>query len=534
MTTGTTGTPLRVVIADAVEQSAVTTLQADGFRVDALAGKPAAELQAALAEADGLIVRSATKVTADFLQKAPRLQIIGRAGTGVDNIDVTAATRRGIVVMNTPGGNTISTAEHAVSMLLSLARNIPQATASMRSGKWEKKKYTGTEVTGKTAGVIGLGKIGREVAERLKGLAMNVIGADPVLAPDVAQRLGIELVTLEELYRRSDFITVHTPLSAETKGLLNRETIGRCKRGVRIINCARGGIVDEAALLEALNAGHVEGAALDVFTVEPPADNPLVQHDHVIVTPHLAASTEEAQEKVAVQIARQMADAFRGRGYAGVVNSAAVQTGVSDDVRPFLLLAERMGSFVGQVLGGAKVEGLSFAVSGVRAQGAFELLRAGVLQGLLNRLVPEPVNLVSAPFLAQEMGLAVSETREQGSDENVLRIRYTAGGVEREVAGTVFGASAIRFIRLDKFRFEVRPEGRLLLYRNADKPGILARVGGILAAHGVNIADVALGRTGPGGEALTVMNLDSEPPAAALKELRAVDAVSDLRSVLLP
>jgi D-3-phosphoglycerate dehydrogenase len=522
----------RVVIADALEERCITVLESEGFTVTYAPNRKPDELRALLREADALIVRSATTVTADLIDAAPQLKVIGRAGTGVDNIDVGAATRRGVAVMNTPGGNTVSTAEHTISMLLALARNIPQATISMRAGKWEKKKYTGTEVAEKTVGIIGLGKIGREVAVRCRGLGMSVIGSDPVLGSEIAARMGIELVTTDELFRRADFITVHTPLSDETRGLLNRESLARCKRGVRIINCARGGIVDEAALLEALESGHVEGAALDVFEVEPPADSPLVRHERVVVTPHLAASTGEAQEKVALQIARQVADALNGRGFAGVVNSAAVQTGVSADLLPFLELAVRMGSFVGQMLAG-KLEGLGIVVSGTRAQGAMDLLRAGILQGLLGRLVPDPVNIISAPFLAREMGLAVSETKDPASDENTLRVRYTTGGVEREVAGTVFGSDSIRFIRLDGFRFDVRPEGHLLIYRNADRPGILARVGGILAAHGVNIAGVSLGRSAPGGEALTVMNLDGDIPPAAAAELRAVDAVQDLRHVFL-
>ena len=525
-------TKQRVVIADALEERCIAVLEAEGFEVVYAPGRKPDELRLLLKEADALIVRSATRVTADLMDAAPLLKVIGRAGTGVDNIDVEAATRRGVAVMNTPGGNTVSTAEHTVSMMLALARNIPQATMSMRTGKWEKKKYTGTEVAEKTVGIIGLGKIGREVAVRCRGLGMTVVGADPVLGADVAaahrHRTAYDGGALPSVrfHHRA-----HTAVGRDA-GIAEQGDPCPLQAGSAHHQLRAGGIVDEGALLEALESGQVEGAALDVFEVEPPVDNPLVRHERVVVTPHLAASTEEAQEKVALQIARQVADALNGRGFTGVVNSVAVQTGVSDDLRPYLHLAERMGSFVGQMLSG-KLEALGIVVSGTRAQGAMELLRAGILQGLLSRLVPDPVNIINAPFLAREMGLVVSETKDQGSEENVLRVRYMTGGMEREVVGTVFGSASIRFIRLDGFRFDVRPEGHLLIYRNADRPGILARVGGILAAHGVNIAGVSLGRSAPGGEALTVMNLDGDLPPAATAELRAVDAVQELRHVLL-
>ena len=528
------GPTMKVLVSDALEQGCIDILRAEGFEVENAPGTKPDRLLEIIGGYDALVVRSATKVTAAVIARAERLKVVGRAGTGVDNIDVEAATRRGVIVMNTPGGNTVSTAEHTVSMLLSLARNIPQAHMSLTRGQWEKKKFVGTEVFEKTVGVIGLGKIGREVALRCRALGMQVVGFDPVLSTEVAAKLQIQLVGLNDLYRRADFITVHTPLNSETRGLLNDTTLALCKRGVRVVNCARGGIIDEAALLRALESGQVAGAALDVFDVEPPVGNPLLSHERVIATPHLGASTEEAQEKVAMQIAHQIADALKGRGFSGVVNSPAIQLGMSDDLRPYVRLAEKMGSFVGQMLRG-KLESLTMTLTGETIAGSIELLKAALLKGVLSRVVTEPVNLINAPLLAREMGLRVGEMKEQEGERfsTTVRLQYKTAEETREVTGTVFGPSTLRFVRLDGFPCEVRPEGFLLVYNNMDKPGILANVGTILATHNVNIAGVSLGRSALGGEALTVMNIDAEIPEAGLEELRRLPAVSNLRVVLL-
>jgi D-3-phosphoglycerate dehydrogenase len=525
---------MRILISDHIEQSCIDILLQEGFELDNRPGISPEELRSIIASYDGLLVRSATKVTAEVISSASNLKAIGRAGTGVDNIDLDAATRRGILVMNTPGGNTVSAAEHTVSMLLSLARNIPQAHMSLVDGKWERKKYIGTEVLEKTLGIVGLGNIGREVALRCLGLGMKVIGYDPILSNDVAQRLNIELVSLDELYRRSDFITVHTPLTDETRGLLNEETFAKCKHGVRVINCARGGIVDESALLHALQSGRVAGAALDVFEKEPPKGNPLLKHEHVIATPHLGASTEEAQEKVAIQIAHQIADALHGRGFAGVVNSAALQLTMKQEVRPYVTLAEKMGSFVSQMASG-KVRSVTISASGDIVTSSMEILKAGILKGILARALPDPVNYINAPFLANEMGLAVSEQREADRENftNLLRVRYETDQETRELAGTVFGASTIRLVKLDEFRFEVRSEGYLLVYNNIDRPGMLARVGGVLARYNVNIAGVSLGRTAIGANALTVMNIDGDVPRPAFEELLKQEGITNLRLIRL-
>ncbi len=399
---------MKILITDPIEQSCVDILTREGFHVDLKPGLPADEIKKIIHEYSALIVRSGTKVTADIIEKASAMKVIGRAGAGVDNIDSVAASRKGIIVMNTPGGNTLSTAEHTFSMLMALARNIPNAHASLVAGRWDRKKYMGTEVYGKTLGIAGLGKIGREVAIRAQSFGMVTIGYDPVLGADVASKMNVELVTLDEIYRRSDFITVHTPLSDETRGLLNEKTIAKCKKGVRIINCARGGIVDEAALLKALDSGHVAGAALDVFVDEPPKDFTLAKHPKVVATPHLGASTEEAQEKVAIQIAEQIADALKDRGIVGAVNAAALQAGVPNEIKPYLSLAEKLGSLQAQVMKGQLKE-LTVELSGELLHKYSELIKAGVLRGMFSKLVSdEPVNYINAPVLQKKLVFLIS------------------------------------------------------------------------------------------------------------------------------
>jgi D-3-phosphoglycerate dehydrogenase len=525
---------MKILVSDALEQACIDILEREGLKVDNRPGLPASELAAVIGGYDALLVRSATKVTAEVIAAAGNLKVIGRAGTGVDNIDLAAATRRGILVMNTPGGNTVSAAEHTVSLLLALARNIPQAHMSLVGGAWERKKFTGTEVQEKTLGIVGLGKIGREVASRFLGLGMKIVGYDPLLAPDAAAKAGIELVQLDELFRRSDFITVHTPLTAETRGLINDTTLARCKKGVRIINCARGGIVDEAALLRALESGQAGGAALDVFEQEPPVNSALLHHPRVVVTPHLGASTEEAQEKVAIQIAHQVADALRGRAYAGVVNGAAMHLTLKEEVRPWVTLAEKLGHCAAQMTAG-KFKSVSVGVSGELVVATLDLLKAGVLKGILAESQPEPVNFINAPFLAEELGLSIRDSRGPSGANypNLLRVRYETDREARECAGTVFGSSAVRLVMIDGFRFELNPEGHLLVYYNIDRPGMLARVGEVLARHNVNIGGVSLGRSTAGGNALTVMNIDTPLPQQALAELNALNGVTRLTTVHL-
>jgi D-3-phosphoglycerate dehydrogenase len=527
-------TAMKILISDPIEQSCVDILTREGFQVDLKPGISPEEIKKIIPEYAALIVRSGTKVTADIIQEAHEMKVIGRAGAGVDNIDVQAASRRGIIVMNTPGGNTVSTAEHTVSMLLSLSRNIPQAYMSLVNGKWDRKKYMGTEVMGKTLGIIGMGKIGREVAARCLAFGMTVIGYDPVLANDVASKLGVELVSLDEIYRRSDFITVHTPLNDETRGLLNEKTLAKCKKGVRVINCARGGIIDETALLDALNSGQVAGAALDVFVEEPPKGNPLLQHPRLIATPHLGASTEEAQEKVAIQIAEQLADALHDRGISGAVNAVALQSGIPAEIKPYLLLAEKMGSLQAQIMKG-KLRDITIETRGELLQKHVELLTTGVLKGFFSKLMSQPVNYINAPIIAQSMGIRISEKKERDSENynQLLTVEYSTDQEERSFAGTVFGTTKPRIVRIDAFYFEVNPEGILLFYTNTDKPGMLAHVGSILAAEKINIAGLSLGRTGVGEKALVVVSVDTPIPEKMLQQIRSLDGIFDAKVVSL-
>jgi D-3-phosphoglycerate dehydrogenase len=525
---------MKILISDPIEQSCVDILTREGFQVDAKPGISPEEIKRIIPEYAALIVRSGTKVTADIIEEAKAMKVIGRAGAGVDNINVEAASRHGIIVMNTPGGNTISTAEHTVSMLLSLSRNIPQANMSLLSGKWERKKFMGTELMGKTLGIIGVGKIGREVASRCRAFGMTVIGYDPVLASDVASKLDVELVPLEEIFRRSDFISVHTPLTDETRGILNEKTFKLCKKGVRVINCARGGIIDEAALLDALNSGQVAGAALDVFVVEPPTSNPLLQHPRLIATPHLGASTEEAQEKVAIQIAEQIADALHDRGISGAVNAVAFQSSIPAELKPYLILAEKLGSLQAQVMKG-KLRELTIEARGELLQKHIELLTTGVLKGFFSKMMSQPVNYINAPVLAESMGIRISEKKERDGENytHLLSVEYSTDQEKRSFAGTVFGTTNPRFVRIDAFYFEVIPEGYLLFYTNTDKPGMLAQVGSILAAGKINIAGLSLGRTGIGEKALSVVSVDSPISENMLREIKSIQGVLDAKVVSL-
>lgn len=525
---------MKILITDPIEQSCADILTREGFQVDLKPGLPAEEIKQIIHDYVGLVVRSGTKVTADIIEKATLMKVIGRAGAGVDNIDAAAASRKGIIVMNTPGGNTMSTAEHTFSMLMALSRNIPNAHASLVAGRWDRKKFMGTEVYGKTLGIIGLGKIGKEVATRAQAFGMTTIAFDPVLAPDIALKLHVELVSLDEIYRRSDYITVHTPLSDETRGLLNDQTIAKCKKGVRLINCARGGIIDEASLLRGLESGHVAGAALDVFVEEPPKDLALVKHPKVVATPHLGASTEEAQEKVAIQIAEQIADALKERGIVGAVNAAALQAGVPGEIKPYLQLAEKLGSLLAQVMNGQLKE-LSVELNGELLHKFSELIKAGVLRGIFSKLMSQPVNYINAPVLAQSLGVRISEKKVNDSEDyaNLLTIGYKSDSEQRTFSGTVFGGKHLKFVRLDKYSIEGNPEGTFLYYTNIDKPGMLAKVGSILAEAKINIAGLSLGRSGVGERALTVVNVDNPIPETVLKTVANLEGVFNAKVVVL-
>lgn len=525
-----------VLISDSVDPVCIELLQQNGIHAEVQLKRSAEELAEYARKADGWIIRSGTRITSELIEVADNLKVIGRAGVGVDNIDVEAATRKGILVINAPDGNTISTAEHTCAMLLSLARHIPQAHASLSGGQWDRKTFTGSELYEKTLGVIGLGKIGRAVAERMKGFGMTVIGYDPVMSPEAAERMGLSLVPLEEIYRRSDFITVHTPLNESTRGLLNRDTLARCKRGVRVVNCARGGIINEQALLEALESGQVGGAALDVYSQEPPpsALERLLRHPNVVATPHIAASTDEAQAKVAVQITEQVISALHGDPVQSPVNGMAIRMATQPEVQPYLDLAERLGQVASQ-LGGGNVRRVTVRCFGDVPRRYSEVLTIAALKGVLARWVSEPVNLINAPYLAEEMGLAVKEERDtaRGTYTNLVEVDLETEDGGLRVGGTLFGASEPRIVGIDDYRIEVRPEGRLLFYRNVDRPGMLAAVGSTLAEAGINIAALALGRTGKGSPALTAISVDDDVPGAVLQRVASLEGVAQVRLVVL-
>ena len=503
---------MKVLISDNLSAKAVEVLKrAPGIDCDVLTGLKPEELKKKIKDYHGLVVRSATKVTADIIEAAENLKVIGRAGTGVDNIDMLAATKKGVVVMNTPGGNTVTTAEHAVAMMLSLARHIPQATVSMRKGEWEKKKYEGTEITGKTLGILGVGNIGSVVASRAIGLKMNVIAYDPFISAEAADKLGVTLVTLEELFAKSDFISIHVPLTNETKNLVNAEAFAKMKKGVRIINCARGGIVNEGDLAEAVKAKQVAGAAFDVFEKEPPpADNPLLQIEEVILTPHLGASTKEAQESVAVAIAEQIADYLTSGAIKNAVNVPSIPAELLAALGPYISLGEKLGSFQGQTLRGG-IEEITVEYSGEVVNYDVAPITIACIKGLLDKVLDAYVNFVNAPFVAKERGIKVVEIKSSRSIDfaSSVTIKVRTKDGENIVEGALFGKKEPRIVRIDKFFLDAVPEGYLLLLHNADKPGVIGNVGTLLAANNVNIARLHLGRQSAGAEAVSVWSIDT-------------------------
>jgi D-3-phosphoglycerate dehydrogenase len=528
----------RVLIADELSPRAVAILSAHPeVEVVVKTGLKGPALIDALQGVHGLAVRSGTKVTAEVLQHAPDLKIIGRAGIGVDNIDVQAASRRGVIVMNTPSGNAITTAEHALFLLVSLARHIPQATASMKKGQWEKKKFQGTELFEKTLGVIGLGNIGRIVAARALGLKMRVLGYDPFVTVEGAERMGVELLPLEEIWQRADAITIHTPLTNDTRGLINRESLAKMKDGVLIVNAARGGIVDEAALLEGLNAGKVGGAALDVFVEEPPPkDHPLIQHDRVICTPHLGASTEEAQEKVAIEVAEQLVHYLTRGEIENAVNLPPIAVEHQGRLQPFLDLAGKMGLLLAQL--GGSVERVEVEVVGDVADYGARAIGGAAVAGLLRPHLDVPVNEVNARLLATDRGLRLSETtRPQGANfTSSVTVRTFGKEGEHSVKGTVFSTGSgpePRIVRVDRFYVEVVPEGRHLLLRNQDRPGVIGAVGTILGGKGINVSRMQVGLDAGKKEALQMWNVDAEVDAGTLEAVRKVSGVTFANLVAL-
>jgi D-3-phosphoglycerate dehydrogenase len=498
----------RVLIADELSPAAVAVLEDRGIAVDVRTGLAEADLAALIGAYDGLAVRSTTRVTEPLLAAAGHLQVIGRAGVGVDNIDVAAATRRGVVVMNTPFGNSTTTAEHTIALMLALARRIPAADRSTRSGKWEKARFVGTELAGKVLGLIGCGNIGAVVADRAQGLKMRVVAYDPYLAPERAHDLNVEKVELDELLARADVITLHTPLTDSTRHLLDGKALARTKPGVRIINCARGGLVDEAALYDAIRGGHVAGAALDVFAEEPARTSPLFELDEVVVTPHLGASTAEAQEKVAIQIAEQIADYLTTGAVVNALNMASVSAEEAPRLQPYMTLAGQLGSFAGQ-LTETGLRGATITYAGQVARLNTRPLTATLLQGLLAPQLAS-VNMVNAPSVARDRNIAVTTVNRDLAEgyQTLIRLTVETERGKRTVAGTLFHEQRPRVVEVNGIETEAQLGPHMLFVRNEDKPGIIGALGRTLGDAGVNIATFHLGRARPGGDALALIEVD--------------------------
>ncbi|MCZ6451565.1 MAG: phosphoglycerate dehydrogenase [Deltaproteobacteria bacterium] len=527
---------MKILVSDPLAPQGLELFQrAPGFDVDVRLELKPAELIGLIGDYQGLVIRSDTKVTSEVVEAAQNLKVIGRAGVGVENVDVEAASKKGIVVMNTPGGNDVTTAEHTISLMMSLARHIPQAVASLKMGKWTREKFMGVELCNKTLGIIGLGNVGRIVAERALGFRMKVIAHDPFVPTESAARLGVEVVSLDEIYERSDFITVHTPMTNETRGLINSNSFAKMKTGVRIINCARGGIVDEEDLIQALQEGKVAGAALDVFVEEPPRpDHPLLMMDQVITTPHLGASTGEAQLNVAIAVAQQMID-FLSRGiirYA--VNVPSVSPELLSILRPYLTLAEKLGSLQVQMLATLPKE-VQIEYGGEVTQYDVAPLTLAVLKGILTPMMESSVNYVNAPVVARERGIKVIESKSSraGDFASSITVRVKTKDKEAEVEGAIFGSNNPRIVRINNFYFEAIPEGYILILHNKDVPGVVGAIGTLLGEKGINIAGFELGREKVGGMAISLIHVDESIPKKVLDILRHLPNILSAQMVKL-
>jgi D-3-phosphoglycerate dehydrogenase len=515
----------KVLISDKMDPKAAQIFRERGVEVDEITGKTPEELMAIIGEYDGLAIRSATKVTKAILEHATNLKVVGRAGIGVDNVDIPAASAQGVVVMNTPFGNSITTAEHAIALMFALARQLPEADASTQAGKWEKNRFMGVELTSKTLGLIGAGNIGSIVADRARGLKMKVVAYDPFLTPERALEMGVEKVTLDELLARADFITLHTPLTDQTRNILSAESLAKTKKGVRIINCARGGLIDEAALKAGLDSGHIGGAALDVFVEEPAKASPLFGTPNFVSTPHLGASTSEAQVNVAIQVAEQMADFLMSGGVTNALNMPSLSAEEAPRLKPYMALAEKLGSMVGQLAHGA-IDRISVHSEGAVAELNPKPITSAVLSGFL-KTQTATVNMVNAPLIARDRGVEVREVRteREGDYHTLLRVSVRTGDGERSVAGTLFGDQAPRLVELFGVKIEADLQGPMLYVVNEDAPGFIGRLGTALGEAGVNIGTFHLGRRSAGGEAVLLLSVDEPVTAELLTQVRALPGV---------
>ena len=517
----------RVLVSDPLAEEGLAVLRGV-VDFDVKTDLPEDELCKILGDYDALLVRSGTEVTAKVIESGKKLKFIGRAGVGVDNIDVDAATRKGIIVANAPEGNTLAATEHTMAMMLSLARNIPQANSSLKKAEWKRSKFMGVELNEKTLGIVGFGRIGREVAKRAIAMDMKVVAYDPFITKERAAQLGVTMMSVEDLFKVADVITVHTPLIAETRHVINAKSIATMKDGVRIINCARGGIIDEKALYDAVKSGKVAGAALDVFEEEPPTGSPLLELDKVIVTPHLGASTVEAQQNVAISVAKQLIEVLNGGSAKYVVNAPMVPTDLAEVLEPYAQLAEKMGRFVIQIAAGrlASVE-VTYAGELSAYAGSMKFVTRLALKGLLDPILQQPINIVNAEFIAKERGIAISETVTQESRgfKNLITIKIKTDKGEETVSGTVFFKGRSRIVAIGGYTMDMIPEGPVIVSRHLDKPGVIGRASTILGKNSINIAGMQVGRITPGEEAIMVLNVDNDVPNSVMEEIRSMPGI---------
>jgi len=526
---------MKVLVSDQLSEVGVRMFQkTPGIDVDVNIGLTPEELKGVIGQYDGLVIRSATKVTADIIEEAHNLKAIGRAGIGLDNVDIPAASQRGIVVMNTPEGNTITTAEHTIAMILSLSRNIPQATASLKEGKWEKKKLKGCELFNKTLGLVGLGNIGRIVADRAKGLKMKVIVYDPYITPEAIEKLDLENVSFDELLKRADYITVHTPKTDETDNIINREAIAKMKKGVMVVNCARGGIVNEDDVCEALKSGHLGGAAFDVFSTEPPEKTELMSLSNFICTPHLGASTTEAQDNVAKDVAEQITAYLLHGTIKNAVNVPSISAELMATLRPYVTLVERMGSFQSQLAESAVLEA-KIDYSGAVTEYDVAPLTTAVLKGLLTPILKDDVNFVNAPHIAAERGIKVVESKSRTSEDFASLVKITVRTLEGEniVSGTIFGKDLPRILRINNFYLEAIPEGHNLLIHNQDSPGVIGRIATALGMRGINISRMQVGQEKEKKQNVILLTTNTTVNDEILEELRGQENVFSARKIEL-
>ena len=523
----------RVLVSDELSETAVQIFRDRGIDVDYLPklGKDKDALLAAIGQYDGLAIRSATKVTEKLLEQATNLKVVGRAGIGVDNVDIPAASKKGVIVMNTPFGNSITTAEHAIAMMFAVARQIPEANASTHAGKWEKSRFMGVELFNKTLGVIGAGNIGGIVCNRALGLHMKVVAYDPFLSEERAKTLGVTKVELGDLLHRADFITLHVPLTDKTRNILSAEALASTKKGVRIINCARGGLIDEAALLDALNSGQVSGAALDVFEVEPATNSPLFNHANVVVTPHLGASTTEAQENVALQVAEQMADYLLTGAVSNALNMPSVTAEEAAVMGPWVKLASHLGAFVGQMTD-EPIKAINVLYDGAVAEMNLAALNCATIAGIMKATNPD-VNMVSAPIVAKERGIQISTTRQEKSGvfDAYIKLTVVTEKRERSVAGTCFSDGKPRFIQIKGINIDAEIGRHMLYTTNDDVPGIIGLLGMTMGKNNVNIANFTLGRSGVGQDAIAILYLDQAIDPKVLQTLESTGMFSQVKAL---